>query len=104
MASAVRAGFSTASRSYDVPMKGATGTPMTTIRIKPKPKPEVADRLCPECWSVAGEPCRRVIGRGKRGSIKRGGLLTKIHSARRNRTGHGDPGPLPKKQAKPKRT
>jgi hypothetical protein len=73
---------------------------MTTTRIGPKPLPasayESAPVLCPVCYSVPKQPCRRVQKSTKPGVLKLAGPMPTMHPARRKAAGL-PPAPAQKK-------
>jgi hypothetical protein len=94
-------------------MKGRIGGSMTTIRIGPKPLPasayESAPVMCPVCYSVPKQPCRRVQKSTKPGVLKLGGPMPTMHPARRQAAGlppvpgqmkAGEPGQAGKRRRK----
>lgn len=62
---------------------GITGTSMTMHRLPKRPPLERNEHLCPVCFSVPGQPCRKVLpsppGSKK---LKLGGALSTTHSQR----------------------
>jgi hypothetical protein len=63
--------------------RGLTGASMVPAGRRPRrPRPQSNNRLCPECWSVAGEPCRTVLNTHDGGTMKRGGVLDEMHAER----------------------
>lgn len=64
-------------------MRGKYGTPMTVVRVAARPAYETADRVCPVCFSVPGEPCRRVVSAAGARKLRLRGRLPAIHPERR---------------------
>lgn len=67
-------------------MRGRYGTSMTVIQVRRRQPVtyERADRLCPICFSVAGQPCRTVKSPKGATNLKLGAALTRIHPQRRD--------------------
>lgn len=64
-------------------MRGSQGTPMTIQHIRQRRPLEVADRLCPDCYSVPGTACRKVLSPPGTRKLKLGARMPRIHESRR---------------------
>ncbi|GLY54851.1 hypothetical protein [Lentzea sp. NBRC 102530] len=75
--------------------KGHTGTSMggSIVRIPRRPPLQRNDKQCPVCYSVAGQPCRRVESKPGAAKLKLGRPIATMHRAR-----SGEPKPEPGQQ------
>jgi hypothetical protein len=65
-------------------MRGKYGTSMTAFHVRRRPRPlERAKTMCPVCYSLAGELCRKVLSPTGAKNLKLGPGLEKIHPQRR---------------------
>lgn len=62
--------------------RGSYGTSMSTFRVKVRPRPKATKSMCPVCYSVANEPCRKVLNPKDKGTMKRGAVMTNPHRDR----------------------
>lgn len=64
--------------------KGHTGASMggSIVRIPRRPPLQRNDKQCPVCYSVAGQPCRRVESEPGAAKLKLGRRIPTMHSAR----------------------
>jgi len=74
--------------------RGHTGTSMggSIVRLPPRPPLQHNDMQCPVCYSVAGQPCRRVESEPGAAKLKLGNRIPTMHRARSgtstSETGH----------------
>jgi hypothetical protein len=64
-------------------MRGSKGTPMTIQHIRQRRPLEIADRLCPDCYSVPGTACRKILSQPGARRLKLGARMPRIHESRR---------------------
>lgn len=81
-------------------LKGLVGTPMGGPSVRRRTGPlQRNDKLCPVCYSVAGQPCRQVLSPPGATTLRLGKPMPTMHRART-----GQQGSQPPEQAERRRT
>jgi hypothetical protein len=61
---------------------GAIGTSMILVRVPRRPRAEHNEHSCPACYSVARQPCRKVLSKPGATVLKLGGVQSTMHPQR----------------------
>lgn len=70
-------------------LKGLTGTSLVPVR-RPRPVDYASnDALCPVCYSVPGQPCRKVVSKSGTRPIRFGTTLKSMHGQRSGKPPRG---------------